>query len=51
MDYEAAAIKRLRYGAEMAASMFEKPLLIVYSGGKDSDVLLHIAQKRILILR
>ena len=29
---------------DMSLRLFEKPLVITYSGGKDSDVLLHLAQ-------
>lgn len=45
MDFETSAIRRLQYGAEIAYSLFHAPLMIAYSGGKDSDVLLHLAQK------
>lgn len=34
----------LRLAAEMSAKYYEEPLLICYSGGKDSDVLLHCAE-------
>lgn len=33
----------LRLAAKMSAKYYEKPLIITYSGGKDSDVLLHLA--------
>ena len=45
MDFEQSAIKRLQYGAEIAYSIYQRPLIIAYSGGKDSDILLHLAQK------
>lgn len=43
MDKEHTAIERLRMAAQMSMQMYEKPLMICYSGGKDSDVLLHLA--------
>lgn len=43
-DLEQIAIERLKTASEMSLRLFEKPLVITYSGGKDSDVLLHLAQ-------
>lgn len=43
-DLEQTAIERLRAASDMSLRLFEKPLVITYSGGKDSDVLLHLAQ-------
>lgn len=43
MDLEHKAIKRLKYASETSLAHYEKPLLITYSGGKDSDVLLELA--------
>ena len=34
----------LKLGAEMSLHYYGKPLIITYSGGKDSDVMLHIAR-------
>jgi phosphoadenosine phosphosulfate reductase len=33
----------LRLAAAMSAKYYKKPMIITYSGGKDSDVLLHLA--------
>jgi 3'-phosphoadenosine 5'-phosphosulfate sulfotransferase (PAPS reductase)/FAD synthetase len=44
MDIEAKAIERLKCASDMSLRIFKKPLVITYSGGKDSDVLLHLAQ-------
>lgn len=38
------AIERLRIGAAAAARYYEKPLMICYSGGKDSDALIELAR-------
>lgn len=35
----------LRLGSEMSLKYYKKPLLIAYSGGKDSDVVLSIAEE------
>ena len=45
MDIEQTAIERLRFAAEMSLRVYKQPLVITYSGGKDSDVLLHLAGK------
>lgn len=37
------AIQRLKLGAELSQMHYKKPLIICYSGGKDSDVLLDLA--------
>lgn len=42
---EQIAIERLKAASDMSLRLFEKPLVITYSGGKDSDVLLHLAEK------
>lgn len=34
----------LRLAAEMSLYYYQKPLIITYSGGKDSDVMLHLAE-------
>lgn len=38
------AVKRLREAAEMSQALYGKPLLVTYSGGKDSDTVLRLAQ-------
>ena len=38
------AVKRLREAAEMSQALHDKPLLVTYSGGKDSDTVLRLAQ-------
>ncbi len=43
MDKEKAAIERLQIGAEAAETYYNAPLIVCYSGGKDSDVLLQLA--------
>ena len=44
-DLEQMAMDRLRMASEMSLRLYKKPLVITYSGGKDSDVLLHLAGK------
>ena len=39
------AERTLRLAAEMSRHYYQKPLIVCYSGGKDSDVLLDIAKK------
>lgn len=43
-DLEQTAIERLKTASDMSLRLFQKPLVITYSGGKDSDVLLHLAE-------
>lgn len=38
------AVKRLREAAEMSQALYDKPMLVTYSGGKDSDTVLRLAQ-------
>lgn len=38
------AIRRLQEAAEMSQTLYEQPLVITYSGGKDSDTILKLAQ-------
>lgn len=45
MNYEQTAIERLKEASEMSLLYYEKPLLITYSGGKDSDVCLELAKR------
>ena len=44
-EKEEKAIKRMQTASEMSLTHYEKPLLITYSGGKDSAVLLDLAEK------
>lgn len=37
------AIQTLQLASEMSQKYYHKPLLLTYSGGKDSDVMLHLA--------
>lgn len=43
-DLETVAIERLKAASDMSLRLFKQPLVITYSGGKDSDVLLHLAE-------
>ena len=43
-DLEQTAIERLKAASDMSLRLFEKPMVITYSGGKDSDVMLHLAR-------
>lgn len=43
MDFEKAAIERLKTSSEMSQQYYDKPLMLAYSGGKDSDVCLELA--------
>lgn len=43
MDLEQTAIERLKMASDMSLRLYKQPLVITYSGGKDSDVLLHLA--------
>ena len=43
MDLEQTAIERLRMASDMSLRLYKQPLVITYSGGKDSDVMLHLA--------
>lgn len=45
MDLVQTAIERLKVASEMSLRRYKQPLVITYSGGKDSDVLLHLAEK------
>lgn len=44
IDKVDAAIERLKLASEMALKITKEPLVIAYSGGKDSDVLLALAE-------
>lgn len=43
-DLEQTSIERLKAASEMSLALFREPLVITYSGGKDSDVMLHLAE-------
>lgn len=45
MSKEDRAIEIIKLGAEMSHKYYYKPLIITYSGGKDSDVLADLAVK------
>ena len=45
MDFEQKAIERLKIGSQVSLTHYQKPLLLTYSGGKDSDVCLELAQR------
>ena len=45
MDIETKAILRLREAAQMSQQIYEKPLMLTYSGGKDSDLTVDLAIK------
>lgn len=38
------SVKTLQLAAEMSRTYYGEPLIITYSGGKDSDVMLHLAE-------
>lgn len=44
VDKADKAIERLKLASEMSLTYYEQPLIITTSGGKDSDVCLHLAQ-------
>ena len=44
MDLEQKAIDRLKAASDMSLRLYKQPLVITYSGGKDSDVLLRLAE-------
>lgn len=43
-DLETVATERLKAASDMSLRLFKQPLVITYSGGKGSDVLLHLAE-------
>ncbi len=43
-DLEQTAIERLKTASGFSLKLYKVPLLITYSGGKDSDVLLRLAE-------
>ena len=45
MDKEHTALERLRQAAELSEFYYQRPLLLAYSGGKDSEVCLELAKR------
>jgi hypothetical protein len=45
MDKEQLAIARLQDAARLSEHRYEKPLMVTYSGGKDSQVLVTLAER------
>lgn len=45
VDKEKQAIERLRLAAEMSEAYYGKPLIVTTSGGKDSSVCVHLAER------
>ena len=43
-DLEQTAMERLRLASDMSQRLYKQPLVVTYSGGKDSDCLLRLAQ-------
>ena len=43
MDKEQLAIARLQDAAQLSEHRYKKPLMVTYSGGKDSQVLVALA--------
>lgn len=43
-ELQQKAIERLKAASDMSFRLYKQPLVITYSGGKDSDVLLHLAK-------
>lgn len=44
MNLEQSAFEALRFASAQSLKLYEQPLMITYSGGKDSDVLLRLAE-------
>lgn len=44
MDLEQSAFEALRFASAQSLKIYKQPLIITYSGGKDSDVLLRLAE-------
>lgn len=44
MDLEQSAFEALRFASAQSLKLYKQPLVITYSGGKDSDVLLWLAE-------
>lgn len=45
MDLETKAIERIKLASEQSLFHYKKPLIVTYSGGKDSDVLLELFKR------
>lgn len=45
MDKEQLAIARLRDAARLSEHRYKKPLMVTYSGGKDSQLLVALAER------
>lgn len=45
MDKEQTALERIKLAAMMSQHYYHKPVLLCYSGGKDSDVMLELAKR------
>lgn len=45
MTNEEKSAHTLKLAAKMSLQYYHKPLIITYSGGKDSDVMLHLAER------
>ena len=45
MDLEQKAIQRIQLAAELSEAYYQKPLLLAYSGGKDSEVCLELCRR------
>lgn len=45
VDLEQKAISRLQMAAEISQNYYQKPLLLAYSGGKDSEVCLELCRR------
>lgn len=43
-DLEQSAFEALRFASAQSLKLYKQPLIITYSGGKDSDVLLRLAE-------
>lgn len=44
-DLEKTAISRIKTASDMSLKLYQQPLVVCYSGGKDSDVLLRLFDK------
>lgn len=44
-DKEQEGIKRLQLASRMSERYYKKPLMICYSGGKDSEIVLELAKR------
>lgn len=45
MNLEQQAIENIKLGAQMSEQYYGKPIICTYSGGKDSEVLLHLFKR------